>query len=191
MGKLKKVQLAGGRRSRLCDAPAGRGGTWNRDNVIVFTPSTSGELQRVSSAGGAPVTVSALDTTYGETNHRWPAFCPTAATSCLRAPSAPAVRHPNPHASGSARSIPKDTATLLQVESSSALASGHLLFIREGTLMAQPFDPSVQRLTADAFPVAETVGGEGSRYGSFSVSDNGTLLYARGVISTSSRLIWF
>ena len=38
----------------LCDAPDGRGGSWSRDNVILFTPSTNGGLLRVSSAGGVP-----------------------------------------------------------------------------------------------------------------------------------------
>ena len=65
-GKLKKVSVAGGPPVVLCDAPSGRGGTWNRDNVIVFAPSTTGVLQRVSGAGGVPQAASALDKAYGE-----------------------------------------------------------------------------------------------------------------------------
>ena len=37
-GKLKKVAIAGGPPIVLCDAPAGRGGSWSRDNVILFAP---------------------------------------------------------------------------------------------------------------------------------------------------------
>src|SRR5207244_1050018 len=37
-GKLKKIDAAGGPPQTLCDAPTGRGGTWNRDGVIVFAP---------------------------------------------------------------------------------------------------------------------------------------------------------
>jgi hypothetical protein len=51
------------------------GGTWSRDNVIVFSVNRQ-PLQRVSAAGGAPVPVSVIDTAYGETGHRWPRFLP-------------------------------------------------------------------------------------------------------------------
>ena len=40
-GKLKKVHAGGGPAVVLCDALSGRGGTWNRDNVIVFAPSSA------------------------------------------------------------------------------------------------------------------------------------------------------
>src|SRR5579863_1828953 len=56
-GKLKKIALAGGPAQTLCDAASGRGGTWNRDGLIVFSPGPTSPLLRVSSAGGAPVTV--------------------------------------------------------------------------------------------------------------------------------------
>jgi eukaryotic-like serine/threonine-protein kinase len=57
--------------------------------------------------------------------------------------------------------------------------------------MAQPFDDRAQRLTSDAFPVAETIATEGSRYGSFAVSDTGTLVYARGPSNASAHLAWY
>ena len=77
-GKLKKVQIAGGPPIPLCDAPVGRGGSWNRDNVILFAPSAGANtgLQRVSSAGGVPTVVTTLDPATGETSHRWPHFLP-------------------------------------------------------------------------------------------------------------------
>ena len=50
-GKLKKIEIRGGLPQTLCDAPEGRGGTWNRDGVIVFGPGF-GPIYRVSAAGG-------------------------------------------------------------------------------------------------------------------------------------------
>src|SRR6266850_1327220 len=50
-GKLKKVDVSRGQVQVLCDAPNGRGGTWNRDGVIVFTPDSLGGLFRASSLG--------------------------------------------------------------------------------------------------------------------------------------------
>ena len=193
-GKLKKVQIAGGPPIVLCDAPFGRGGSWSRDNVIVFAPSAGGGtgLSRVSSAGGTPAVVTTVDPGTGETNHRWPHFLPdgrhffyTASTGACCPASQPATIR-----IGSLD--PADaTLTLLQAESSMSYASGHVLFARDGTLMAQAFDPDARQLTGDAFPVGDRVATEGSRYVSASVSENGTLVYARGGPPGAQRLTWF
>src|ERR1700730_8361857 len=74
--KLKKVDVPGGQVQVLCDAPNGRGGTWNRDGVIVFTPDSIGGLSRVSSSGGSPVGMTKPDASRFETSHRWPVFLP-------------------------------------------------------------------------------------------------------------------
>src|SRR5262245_3922146 len=59
-GKLKKIQVSGGPAIVLCDAPSGRGGTWNEQNAIVFTPAESSGLMRVAAAGGEPTPVTRL-----------------------------------------------------------------------------------------------------------------------------------
>src|SRR5262245_17717988 len=62
-GKLKKIDIGGGPPQLLCDAPAGRGGTWSREGVILFasnsraTPSEANASEavfRVSASGGTP-----------------------------------------------------------------------------------------------------------------------------------------
>jgi serine/threonine protein kinase len=77
-GKLKKVDVAGTQVQVLCDAPNGRGGTWNRNGVIVFTPDASpgSGLARVSSQGGSPVEMTRPDSARFENSHRWPVFLP-------------------------------------------------------------------------------------------------------------------
>ena len=75
-GKLKRIRIDGGPPSVVCDAAQGRGGTWNSNNVIVFSPTTTGPLQRVTAGGGVPQDISALDLDYGETSHRFPSFLP-------------------------------------------------------------------------------------------------------------------
>ena len=206
-GKLKRVQIAGGPSIVLCDAQMGRGGSWSRNNVILFAAHSSlasvsagSGLLRVSSAGGAPAPVTTLD----QTNHRWPHFLPdghhflyTASTGAGPPASKVAMVR-----IGSLD--PADaTIKLFEAESSVSYASGHLLFARgerletgilhdvPGTLMAQPFDPDSRQLKGDAFPVAEYVDREGSRYVSASVSANGTLVYARGSSLAGHRLTWF
>ena len=85
-GKLKRAPIDGGLPVVLCDAPFGRGGSWSRDNVILFAPGfavgeiadASGRenLWRVSSAGGAPAVVTRIDPANADARHRWPHFLP-------------------------------------------------------------------------------------------------------------------
>ena len=158
-GKLKKVQIAGGPPIVLADAPSGNGGSWSRDNVILFAPGPSQTgLLRVSSAGGAPTVATTLDQTAGEDAHRWPHFLPdgrhffyTAITGPCCPPAQPSVIR-----IGSLDPAGGDI-TLLQAESSVSYASGHVMFARDETLMAQPFDLDTRQLRGEAFPLAEHV----------------------------------
>ena len=63
---------------------------------------------------------------------------------------------------------------------------GYLLFVRDRTLLAQPFDRSQLEVSGESLPVAEQVG----TLGEFSVSDSGILVYHSGVGPTTRRLVW-
>jgi Tol biopolymer transport system component len=192
-GKLKRVPMSGGPPIVLCDAPLGRGGSWNRDNVILFAPSSDrAPLMRVPSAGGVPQPVTTLDPATAETSHRFPHFLPdgrrflytgTSGTCCPAAKPA--------HIRLASLDRPTESEILVESESSAVYMSGHLLFAREATLMAQPFDLDLGRLHGEAFPVAENVSREGSRYIGLSVSARGTLAYGQGSSSAAMRLDWF
>src|SRR6202158_317749 len=75
-GKLKRVSAAGGAPQVICEAPIGSGGTWNGDNVIVFTPGVFDALYRVSASGGRPEPITIRDPAREENSHRWPSFLP-------------------------------------------------------------------------------------------------------------------
>ena len=72
--KLKRLDLAGGAPQVLADAIVPRGGTWNRDGIIVFAPLNTGGLMRVGATGGTPVPVTRPAA--GQGSHRWPQFLP-------------------------------------------------------------------------------------------------------------------
>ncbi|MGI9069039.1 MAG: protein kinase domain-containing protein [Pyrinomonadaceae bacterium] len=178
-GKLKKIDASGGPPQTLCDAAAGsRGGTWNRDGVIVFALSSSGPLYRVSATGGEPVPVTALDQSRFETAHRWPYFLPDGRHFLYFARGSQAES--GGIFVGSLDS--KDTKRLLPTTLNAAYAApGFLLFLRNETLMAQRFDVDELQLTGEPFLVAERVAynpGLGRR--AFSVSENGVLVYRSG-----------
>ncbi len=189
-GKLKKVAIAGGPPIMLADAVAGRGGSWSRDNVIVFDRSVGSGLFRVSSNGGALTAVTTLAD--GEDAHRWPHFLPdgrhffyTAVTGACCPPAEPGTIKIG--------SLDQDepAVALLQADSSASYSSNHVLFARDQTLMAQAFDPDARQLAGDAVPVTERVSTEGSRYVSAAVSENGTLVYAPAESLNSLQLTWF
>ena len=73
-GKLKRLNLAGGEVNTLCDAPDPRGGSWGEGGTILFAPSASGPIERVSADGGTPAVVVRPDSAHGMTGLRWPQF---------------------------------------------------------------------------------------------------------------------
>jgi Tol biopolymer transport system component len=191
-GKLKKIEVAGGPATTVCDAASGRGGAWGRDGVIVFTPDTSMPLYKVSAAGGAATPVTKLDQARGESTHRWPFFLPDGRhflfVARVGAGGGPAEG--TAIMAGSIDGGPHKQVVL--VPSNPVYASGYLLFVRENTLMAQPFDPGKLAVTGDAFPIAEQIQSDGAfTRGVFSASENGVLVYQTGMAATGTRLLWF
>jgi Tol biopolymer transport system component len=197
-GKLKRVEATGGPPQTLADAPSGRGGTWNRDGVILFSPNVQSPIYRVSSSGGATVSVTSLGPGRGEFQHVWPTFLPDGRhflyTGFLGAEARPTEI--NGFYVGSLES--KEVKLLhsgrgnVAYAPSSKPSRGHLLFMRGSTLLARPFDAGRMEFNGEAAPVAENVlffGAQGS--GTFSVSDNGLLAYQTGALGDPSRLQWF
>jgi len=176
-GKLKKIEASGGPPQILCDIPGPRGGTWNRDGVIVVG-TTAGALSRVSQAGGQPTPVTTLDQSRFETSHRWPNFLPDGRHFLFFVRSGK-VENTGVYI-GSLDS--KETRQLLPNVLSAVYAPpGFLLFLRNETLMAQPFDPNALRLTGEQVPIGEQVAfNSGLGRGSFSVSQNGVLAFRTG-----------
>jgi eukaryotic-like serine/threonine-protein kinase len=195
-GKLKKIEASGGPPETITDAQSGRGGSWNREGVIVFAATHRSSLARVSAAGGTPAPMTELDASRGETTHRLPFFLPDGRHFLYLALGPAAGATGNALWIGSLDS--KKGELLLRVDSSAAFAPssagasrGHLLFLREETLMAQPFDAKKRRLTGEAFPVAEHVSQGQSNNAIFSVSENGLLAYQAGGSLELSQLTWF
>jgi eukaryotic-like serine/threonine-protein kinase len=192
-GKLKRVQITGGPPIVLADAPAGNGGSWSRDDVILFAPGASQTgLWRMSSAGGIPTVATTLDKTAGEDVHRWPHFLPDGRHFFYTAVTGPCCPASTPSVIRiTSLDRPGDDVTLFQAESAVSYASGHLIFASDETLMARPFDPEARQLLGDAFPLAKHVSTEQSRYIGVSVSANGTLVYGQAGPDLARQLTWF
>ena len=186
-GKLKKVDAVGSPPITLCDAPQGRGGTWNQDGVIVFAPTNAGPLHRVSAAGGTSNPVTSLDRTAGATSHRVPWFLPDGRHFLYLAAGGEST------AAIYVGSVDgKGNSKVVEALSNGIYSNGHLLFLIEDTLMAQPFDLKHLTTAGEAVPVAEGVRSIGAeRVGVFSASSNGLLVYRAGRAEGGSELTWF
>jgi len=190
-GKLKKIEASGGPPLTICDAANARGGTWNQDGVILFTPNLNVPIYRVSASGGTPNPVTSLDPGRGLTTNRWPQFLPDGRHFVYVAgtPLSPRENPTNAIVLGSLDS--KESKLLFHAHASAQYASGHILFLRQSTLMAQPFDVKRLELKGDAFPIADPVQEtELILKSMFSVSENGLLAFAEGTSSASRQLIW-
>ena len=190
-GKLKKIDVAGGPGVSLCDAAiggTGYGGSWSKNDVILFSPAGNVGLFRVSVAGGNATPVTTLNQA-GEMSHRFPWFLPdghhflyTAVTSD---PEKSAV-YVGDLDSKNRRQIVAGNNNAVYVP------PGFVLFVREHTLMAQPFDPTKLQTSGDPAPIAEGVDlSSVNAQSQFSSSQNGVLAYTSGEFGTESMLTWF
>ena len=194
-GKLAKIEISGGPAQALCDVQGTVvGGSWNRDGAIVFADNTRG-LMQVSAAGGVASPLTTFDPSRKEVVHVLPSFLPDGRHFLyLRASS---ILENSGVYVGSLNTKPEeqDSRRLLATTSGPVYApssdsdSGHVLFLRQGTLMAQPFDARRLELSGEAVPVAEQVGSV-LDYGFFSASGNGVLVYRSGA-GLDYQLTWF
>ena len=193
-GKLKKIEASGGPPQSLCDVRSGRGGTWSREGVIVFAPTPSGGLFRVSAAGGPVTPVTTLDSSRQENSHRWPVFLPDGRHFIYFARS----RQKENRAiyvgsvdSKETRPLMSGNSNVLFAPSSAGASEGYLLFEREGFLMARRFDAAALRLEGDPLTVAERVrGSDPLTAGNFTVSQTGVLAYGKGTQIGYRQLVW-
>jgi len=190
-GKVRKVQVMGAVSPpvTICDAEEMKGATWGSAGVIVFAPNASSVLMRVPETGGTPAPTTAFDTSLQEDSDRHPRFLPDGRHFLYLARVSGGTAE-NAVMVGSIDGGPG--AVLLRSPAAAQYASGQLLFVREGTLMAQPFDPARRALYGEAVPVAEGVNliAGATALANFSASDNGILVYQSGGASATRKLVW-
>jgi len=197
LGILKRVDVAGGPVQTLCPAvTAAPYGAWSPSGTIIFRDNTG--LSQVPAGGGRCSPLTMLDNKRGELRHTAPSFLPdgrhflylVVATKPEDSGVYIGSLDSKPEAQRGERLIAgTSSATYAPLPDAS---TGYLLFLREGTLMAQPFDPTRYALTGDARPVAEGVGTTGGGDSPLSsVSATGTLVYRSGGTLGNRQLTWY
>ncbi len=173
--KLRIVRLTGGPVTDLADISEARGGSWSPRGVIVFAGQERAPLYAVPSAGGTAAPLTELEASHGETSHRYPSFLPDGNHFLFLVRSSQAE-----HGGLYVASFddPTHHRRLTASDTDGAYSLGHLLFMRNGTLLAQRFDAAGHHVTGDPFVVAEDVDYlPATGRGSFGVSASGVLTY--------------
>ncbi len=199
IGELKKVPLAGGPAITLCRTAPLFGASWGSADFIVFA-NGGGGLWRVSAVGGAPQPLTTLDEKAGERSHRLPHVLPTGELvlfTILKAGGRP------DDGQVAVRSLVTQEQKILIDRAADAryLPSGHLMYARDGVLLAVPFN--VKRLELTGVPTGVVDGVvqavntgflslNDTGAAQFSVSDSGSLAYLPGGIfqDTPRTLVW-
>ena len=178
-GSLKKISIRGGTPQTLCAIGGSpHGGTWSEDGTIVFSGARTG-LYRIAAVGGDPEAVTQL--AEDEFGHRWPDFLPGAKTVLMTRRTHGSFQETRIEAvnlaDGQRQVIQEGGAYHGRYAS-----TGHLVFMRESTLFAVPFDPDGARMLGTPIPVLQDVLGSVDNLGAgqYAFSEQGSLIYQSG-----------
>jgi Tol biopolymer transport system component/predicted Ser/Thr protein kinase len=189
-GQLKRLDLAGASTTTLCGALQAAGATWNRSDVIVF--SSGGGLQRIPAAGGEATSLPGTNGHRAGSTLAWPSFLPDGKHIIYLDTGSGGVGEAAIYAADI--DSPERTLVLQAASSNAWYSNGYLFFLRDTTLVAQPFDTGKLALSGVPITIAEQVQRTafGAPLGSFTVSDQ-VLAYRTGAGARGfpTELTWF
>jgi Tol biopolymer transport system component/tRNA A-37 threonylcarbamoyl transferase component Bud32 len=186
-GRLKRVPVDGGPVQVICPMSVHLGATWGKDDVIVLAPTNRDGLYRVPASGGTLQPLTKIDPKV-ENSHRWPHFLPDGRHFIFTVRTDRGIN--NALRLGSIDSA--STTVLVESQSNAVYADGYLLYVRDGALLAHPFDPATLALRGSARAVAGPVlQNTSSAVAAFTASADGRVLAYVSGPRPPSRLIWF
>jgi serine/threonine protein kinase len=178
---LVKLDVTTGTSERICSLPDEAPpqpfvtGTWNAGGTILFSIGGPAGLYRVQAAGGRPEALTTLDAPRGDQYHSWPQLLPDDRYLFF-------VRTNDRETNGmyAGRLGSPDVTLVLANASRAVYGSGHLLWLSETRLVAQPFDTSRLQLTGQRATVVPSVFEGAGRTPGFWASNAGVIAYATG-----------
>jgi serine/threonine protein kinase len=190
-GRLKTIDLVNSAVQNLCDAAPGFGGAWNQDGIIVFAPGITGPLYRIPAAGGTPEAVTKV-LHGGAESHHWPFFLPDGKHFLyfVNWGREPGGKGDGLYVDSLDADAPKHISS--EITGNVFFASGNLLYVRDRTIMAQPFDTNSLQTAGPSVPLTQQ---EVDKFfdfwnSGFSVSKNGKLVF-QSAGDAPSRLVWY
>jgi serine/threonine protein kinase/Tol biopolymer transport system component len=166
-----------------------RGVTWLGDDSLVYTPDPTGGLFQISSNGGAPRALTAVDEKKNERTHRWPQVLPGGKAVLFTVGT---INSPDNYDGSNIEAVTLATGERRVVLQSASMAryvpTGHLIFARGGILYAMPFDAGSLTTKGKPVPVVQGVAGDKTTGAvHFAIANDGTLAYVPGSATSSLR----
>ena len=186
-GSLKRSDIDGGLPRVLAAAPAGRGGTWNNEEIILFTPNAGGPIFKVPASGdGKAEALTRIDAG----SHRHPRFLPDGRHFLYFVTGggeARGVYVGDIKAAGSPKRLAVTADAAVEF-----VAPNHLLFVMQSALFAQTFDPESLTLSGDSFRIGEQITVDGAvNRAALSASSVGSIIYRTGSGGAQRQFVWF
>jgi serine/threonine protein kinase len=185
--QLKRTSLDSGSPLALANVSAPAGAAWNGDGTILYAVTGGGPIMKIAAAGGDPAVVTRPEG--DQASHRFPQPLPGGEHFLYYVLGGPEVRGvyvARIDGSESRRVVDTDTAAVYS-------PSGHLLFVRQATLLAQAFDVATLTITGEPFQVAEQIARDplAIQLAAVSASTSGTIAYRSGSTGVRTELVWF
>lgn len=180
-GRLRKVLASGGTALDVCEAGSEtRGASWSARNEIVFAPTPASGLVAVSAGGGDPRPATTLDFDQGDRTHRWPHVLANGIDVLFTVARAGVSSFDEgiialAPIGGAERRVLLRNGTCAR-----RLPTGHVVYMRGGSLLAVPCGPDGLPVVGAAVPVVDRVMAQPTGAGQFSVSDTGCLVHLTG-----------
>ena len=173
----------------LADTPSPRGGTWNKQEVILYVPASGESVYKIPASGGTPTPVTKLDSAKRESRHNWPSFLPDGKHFFYSVVSSDEKIRGIYLGSIDGEPVRR----LVPVASRSGYARGFLLYVKDRGLFAQAFDASALQIKGEPVRIADGVGWDEYHVDShsFSSSENGAVAYWTGITLPRVQATWF
>ncbi|HEX5473373.1 MAG TPA: protein kinase [Vicinamibacterales bacterium] len=185
--ELKRVDLTGGAPVSICRVTSriGMSGTWGHDGQVLFAGARGEAIYQVAASGGTPSVLLRPDRARHESALYWPSFLPDSDRFLYL------MKDADGHGTLMSDAAGEPPHTVMPLESAAQYADpGYLVFAKDATLLAQPFDARSGRVTGEAFSIADRVMYFLSTgVPCFSTSRTGTLAYRAH--DDTRRLVWF
>jgi tRNA A-37 threonylcarbamoyl transferase component Bud32/dipeptidyl aminopeptidase/acylaminoacyl peptidase len=184
-GRLKRVAVEGGQVQIICDEDQGADGSWNQHGDILYDSADNDPIRRVGAGGGIPRPAVPVNTEAGETAVGWPEFLPDGRRFLY------VLWTENANSQLMLGELDSGQAThLMDVDSRVQYAEpGYLVYVRDDTLVVQPFDAESGEIRGDPRPLAQQMSIDAVGLADFSAARNGTLVF-RTAGSAVRRLVW-
>ena len=180
-GRLKRIDVDGGSVRVLSPALQGAGGSWGRDGTIVYTPTNASAVYRVAADGGEATPAAGRGPSI---EGRFPQFLPDSRHFLYTAA-------PSDGGIFVGQLDTSEAHRLLEADAAWYSTAGYLLFVRQGTLLAQRFDLARLSLTGNPWPLVEHLGNNTRfTHPAVSVSDAGVIIYRANGSDGLRQFVW-